>query len=125
MKLTTGATIGDTASITLPVVHLSFCETIALTVEGLKTAPADTPETLALAMTGATNVGAFAKKEPTATDMYIKYANAGTSNLLNYAPFNAARIESITLTMLIVAARKWSTCWKVTRSSERQNSHPC
>jgi hypothetical protein len=106
VKLTTGATIGDTASITLPVINLASCETAAITVEGVKTAPADTPEVFTLAMTGATNVGAFAKKEATAADMYIKYANAGTSNLLNYAPFNAAQVESITVTFLIVCAKK-------------------
>jgi hypothetical protein len=63
VKLTTGATIGDTASITLPVIHLNFCETVALTLEGVKTAPADCPEVFTVGMTSATNVGAFAKKE--------------------------------------------------------------
>lgn len=106
VKLTTGATIGDTASITLPAVHLNFCETVAITVESVRTAPADTPEILTLAMTGATNVGAFTKKEATSTDMYVKYANAGSAVNLNYAPFNAARTESITLTFLIVCAKK-------------------
>jgi hypothetical protein len=106
VKLTTGAVIGDTASINMPVVHLNFCETVALTIEGVKSAPADCPEIFSIGMTGATNVGAFAKKEAANTDMYVKYANAGSAVNLNYAPFNPARIETFSLTFLLVCKKK-------------------
>jgi hypothetical protein len=38
--------------------------------------------------------------------MYVKYANARSAVNLNYAPFNAARIESFNLTFLIVCRKK-------------------
>jgi hypothetical protein len=105
LRMVTGATIGNTAKITLPQVDLAFCETVALTLESVKTSATDCPEAVALGL-GASGIGAFIKKEATNLYMYIKYNGSSGATDTKFALFAQGRAESVSFSFLINCRKK-------------------